>query len=173
MMRYTTTYTSPLGEILLAADDTGLTGLWFMGAKYFAAGLEPGAEERDLPVFHETKRWLDGYFSGREPDFLPPLHLSGTPFQMAVWKVMGEIPYGKTMTYGEIARRLGCPRASQAVGSAVGRNPISVILPCHRVVGSSGSLTGYAGGMEKKVWLLDLEKADRTGLFVPGKGSRR
>ena len=171
MMRYTTTYTSPLGEILLAADDTGLTGLWFMGAKYFAAGLEPGAEEKELPVFRETKRWLDGYFSGREPDFLPPLHLSGTPFQMAVWKVMGEIPYGKTMTYGEIARRLGRPRASQAVGSAVGRNPISVILPCHRVVGSSGSLTGYAGGVAKKQFLLELEGVDMTKLFVPKHGT--
>lgn len=175
-MQYTNTYQSLMGEILLACDEIGLTGLWFQGEKYYALGLDKAHEERETPVFAETKRWLDDYFFGQEPDFMPPVHMIGSPFQLSVWEILRQIPYGKTTTYGEIAKRLaaerGLPRMSaQAVGGAVGHNEISIIVPCHRVVGANGSLTGYAGGVDKKLRLLQLEKTDMTGLFVPTKGT--
>lgn len=173
-MTYTQTYPSPLGEVLLSADDTGLSGLWFAGQRYFARTLPPGAVPHETPVLTETKRWLDCYFSGARPDFLPPLHLIGTDFQQAVWNLLLEIPYGQTVTYGALARtlaqQLGKPAMSaQAVGSAVGRNPVSVIVPCHRVVGVDGNLTGYAGGVERKRFLLNLEGADLPRLHVSKK----
>lgn len=175
-MQYTCRYQSPIGEILLACDDEGLTGLWFDGQKYFAAGIDLENEEREHPFFEQSKRWLDIYFSGQETDFMPPLHLIGSPFRQAVWEILCQIPYGKTMTYGEVGQRIalqkGLPHMSaQAVGGAVGHNPISVIVPCHRVVGANGSLTGYAGGVDKKVKLLELEKTDMNRLFVPTKGT--
>ncbi len=164
-MQYIDHYTSPLGEMLLAADDTGLTGLWFQGQKYFARSLEPEHREVELPVFETAKRWLELYFSGREPDFSVPLHLVGTPFQRDVWEILRTIPYGKTVTYGEIAKRLAGKRglarmSAQAVGGAVGHNPVSIIVPCHRVLGADGSLTGYAGGIGKKTALLRLEQME-------------
>ena len=167
---------SPLGGILLAADEIGLSGLWFDGAKYFAAGLPSEHVEEKSPALAEAARWLDAYFSGREPDFLPPLHPIGSTFRQEVWKLLLQIPYGKTVTYGELARQLaekrGLPRMSaQAVGGAVGHNQISVLIPCHRVVGANGSLTGYAGGIDKKVKLLELEGTDVSGFFVPPKGT--
>lgn len=120
----------------------------------------------------DTKRWLDIYFSGHEPDFTPPLHPVGSPFRQAVWQLLLEIPYGQTTTYGALAKRLNAGRMSaQAVGGAVGHNPISIIVPCHRVVGANGSLTGYAGGLERKIKLLEIEKKDMTGLFRPKKGT--
>lgn len=172
-MEYTNHYYSPLGKIVLAADDVGLTGLWFPGQKYFPPCL---GEERELPLFEDAKRWLDVYFSGREPDFNVPLHFIGTDFQNEVWTILCSIPYGKTITYGEIAKQLadkkGIPQMSaQAAGGAVGHNKISIIVPCHRVVGSSGSLTGYAGGIDRKIALLKLEKADMEKLFMPKKGT--
>ena len=115
-------------------------------------------EEKETPVLTETARWLDVYFSGKDPDILPPLHPQGSPFRQAVWNILLTIPRGQTMTYGEIARRLGV-RSAQAVGGAVGHNPISILIPCHRVVGSDGSLTGYAGGFDRKTRLLQLEGA--------------
>ena len=162
-MQYTSHYESPLGHILLAADDTGLTGLWFEGQKYFALYLDKEHEEKELPIFERTKRWLNIYFSGKEPDFSLPLHFTGTDFQKAVWKILCSIPYGQTTTYGKIAKQLAAERglqsmSAQAVGGAVGRNEISIIVPCHRVVGTDGSLTGYAGGIDKKLKLLALEK---------------
>ena len=171
-MIFTCAYASPLGGILLAADETGLTGLWFEGAKYFAAGLPQERAEQTTPILAEAARWLDIYFSGREPDFTPPLHPVGSPFQKAVWELLLQIPYGETMTYGALAHQLaaqrGLPRMSaQAVGGAVGRNKISLIIPCHRVVGTNGSLTGYAGGVDKKVKLLELEHNDMRRFFVP------
>lgn len=170
-MKYVSTYCSPLGKILMAADEAGLTGLWFEGQKYYAAGLDGEHKEENLPVFVKTKEWLDIYFSGREPDFTPPLHMVGTDFRRSVWEALLEIPYGETRTYAEIARRIngekgGTGMAARAVGGAVGHNPVSIIVPCHRVVGSNGSLTGYAGGVEKKIYLLELEKVDVTGLFA-------
>ncbi len=165
-------YESPLGKILIAADEIGLTGLWFEGQKYFAAALCKEAVEGETPALKEAKRWLDVYFSGKEPDFQPPLHFTGTDFQNEVWELLSSIPYGTTVTYGDIARQLaekrGIARVSaQAVGGAVGRNRISILVPCHRVVGASGSLTGYAGGIARKAALLKLEGAYRDKFFVP------
>ncbi len=157
-MIYLTRYESPLGSILLAADGVGLTGLWFVGQKYFPSFSEGEALEEETPVLAEAIRWLDVYFSGASPDFLPPLHPQGSSFRQAVWNVLLTIPRGQTMTYGEIARRLNV-RSAQAVGGAVGHNPVSILIPCHRVVGSDGSLTGYAGGLERKERLLQLEGA--------------
>ena len=157
-MTYTQTYSSPLGDILLAANDTSLTGLWFFGAKYFAEGLEPEREEKLTPALEQTVRWLDIYFSCVEPDFTPPLELHGSPFRRRVWAELMKISYGATVSYGEIARALGV-NSAQAVGGAVGHNPIGIIVPCHRVLGADGSLTGYAGGTDKKMRLLELEKA--------------
>ena len=157
-MLFLTHYASPLGPILLAADETGLTGLWFEGQKYFPSFLGVDYQEKETPVLTETVRWLDVYFSGKDPGFLPPLHPQGSPFRQTVWDILLTIPRGQTMTYGEIARRLGV-HSAQAVGGAVGHNPISILIPCHRVVGSDGSLTGYAGGVERKTRLLQLEGA--------------
>ena len=157
-MLFLTHYASPLGPILLAADETGLTGLWFEGQKYFPSFLGVDYQEKETPVLTETARWLDVYFSGKDPGFLPPLHPQGSPFRQTVWDILLTIPRGQTMTYGEIARRLGV-RSAQAVGGAVGHNPISILIPCHRVVGSDGSLTGYAGGFDRKTRLLQLEGA--------------
>ena len=145
-MQYISHYQSPLGDILLAADEIGLTGLWFEGQKYFALYLDKEHEEKELPVFEQAKRWLDVYFSGREPDFKVPLHSTGTDFQNEVWEILYSIPYGQTMTYGEIAKQLAAKRgvermSAQAVGGAVGRNEISVIVPCHRVLGTTRRLS--------------------------------
>ena len=175
-MQYISHYQSPLGGILLAADDTGLTGLWFEGQKYFALYLDKEHEEKEIPLFNEAKRWLDIYFSGKEPDFTLPLHFTGTEFQNEVWEILYSIPYGKTMTYGEIAGQIAARRgishmSAQAVGGAVGHNEISIIVPCHRVVGANGSLTGYAGGIEKKIALLEQEKVDISTFFTPKKGT--
>ncbi len=166
-MQYISHYKSPLGNILLAADEIGLTGLWFEGQKYYAQALDKASSEKELPVFEETKRWLDLYFAGKKPDFQVPLHFVGTEFQREVWEILCEIPYGRTTTYGEIAKRLAAKHglesmSAQAVGGAVGHNKISILVPCHRVLGSNGRLTGYAGGLEKKKALLELEKTDRS-----------
>ena len=175
-MIYTTEYPSPLGTITLACDGAAITGLWFSGQKYFGDRLPPETERRDHPLFHRAMDWLDIYFSGRAPDFLPPLRYGSTPFRRQVCDILLTIPYGHTMTYGqiaaELARRQGVEKMSpQAVGGAVGHNPISLMIPCHRVVGSSGSLTGYAGGIQRKVRLLELEGVDLSRFFVPKKGT--
>ena len=174
-MLYTTTYRSPLGEILLAGSDEGLTHLAFDGQKY-GPQLTGAVTMPDHPVLAAARRWLDVYFAGHDPDFMPPLHPQGTAFQEAVWQLLLKIPYGHTTTYGalakEIARLLGRARMSaQAVGGAVGRNPIGIIVPCHRVVGASGSLTGYAGGLDKKIALLALEGIDTSRFSIPKKGT--
>ena len=165
-MRYTCRYESPLGGILLACDEVGLTGLWFQGQKYFAQGLDTNHEEKNTAVFDRTKKWLDIYFGGKAPDFTPPLHLIGSDFRTGVWKLLLEIPYGQVETYGGIAKKLSKRTASaaRAVGGAVGHNKISIIIPCHRVVGANGSLTGYAGGIERKTFLLRLEKAEMIAI---------
>ena len=151
-----------MGGILLAADETGLRGLWFDGQKYFARDLSAERIEQNTPAITEAKRWLDIYFAGKEPDFLPPLHPAGSLFQQAVWALLLQIPYGQTVTYGQLAARLAAERglarmSAQAVGGAVGRNRISLIIPCHRVLGADGSLTGYAGGLDRKAKLLAWE----------------
>lgn len=157
-MTYVHDYSSPVGKILLAANEDSLTGLWFYGAKYFAAGLESERTEMLTPVLEQTMQWLDVYFSGSEPDFVPPLKLNGSAFRRSVWDELMKIPYGQTSSYGEIALRLGV-NSAQTIGGAVGHNPISIIVPCHRVLGADGSLTGYAAGVDKKMRLLELESA--------------
>ena len=168
-MDYTSRYLSPLGYITLASDGEALIGLWFEGQKHFATILtNETSEDSNLPVFEQTRNWLDLYFSGECPDFTPPLAPKGTPFQQKVWRLLLAIPYGKTVTYGEIAKQYvetfherslqEQHMSAQAVGGAVGRNPISLIIPCHRIVGVNGSLTGYAGGLERKEYLLALEQ---------------
>ena len=169
-------YSSPLGRITLASDGQALTGLWFDGQKYFGAGLGADPSHQDLPVFQEAKAWLDRYFAGQDPGALPPLNPSGTPFRKLVWELLCQIPYGHTVTYGQLAAQIDqrqgvASMSSQAVGGAVGHNPISILIPCHRVVGASGSLTGYAGGVEKKLALLRLEGAPVEGFSIPKKGT--
>lgn len=163
-MNFTYRYTSPLGSITLAGNGESLTGLWFDGQKYFPHKPISESIETELPIFTQTCNWLDIYFSGRIPDFIPPISLNTTPFRKAVYDILLTIPYGQTMTYGEIAniiaKQKGIERMSaQAVGGAVGHNPVSIIIPCHRVVGADGSLTGYAGGLDRKIELMKLEKA--------------
>ena len=159
-MTYTTHYSSPLGKIILVSNGTALTELDFAEDVSAASATRT---QKDLPVFEEVSRWLDAYFAGRDPGALPPLAPHGTAFQQAVWKVLRGIPYGTTTTYGRIAARIAAARggrmSAQAVGGAVGRNPISILIPCHRVIGTDGSLTGYAGGLDKKEYLLELEGA--------------
>ena len=165
-MYYTARYWSPVGPLLLAGREDGLIGLWLEGQKYFGAGLPEQREQReDLPILRSAKEWLDRYFAGQDPDPEElPLAPAGSDFRKEVWKIITKIPYGCTITYGKIAKILAVKRGAksispQAVGGAVGHNPISVIIPCHRVIGSDGSLTGYAGGIEKKEWLLAHEEA--------------
>lgn len=164
-LHYISRYPSPIGEILLVADEIGLTGLWLEGQKHLP--LSAYQEEETTHIL-AAKQWLDLYFSGQEPNYTVPLHPMGTPFQMEVWEILSTIPYGQTMTYGEIAGQIAARRgmskmSAQAVGGAVGRNKISILIPCHRVIGSDGSLTGYAGGLDKKVKLLEIEGIDLSG----------
>lgn len=175
-MTYIYRYHSPFGGITISSNGIEITGLWFDGQKYFGDTLPENYEEKDLPVFEKTKKWLDIYFSGKAPDFIPPLKMETTSFRKAVWEIMLTIPFGQTMTYGEIADKIAKKKgiskmSAQAVGGAVGHNSISLIIPCHRVVGTNGSLTGYAGGIDKKVQLLTMEKADMSAFFVPKKGT--
>ncbi|MDR1796391.1 MAG: methylated-DNA--[protein]-cysteine S-methyltransferase [Clostridiales Family XIII bacterium] len=166
MAYFSTTVPSPLGALTLActADGGALTGLWLEGQKYHGDALFAAMPRKDdLPVFDAAKDWLSRYFAGEKPPVSGlPLRPEGTAFQQAVWRILLEIPYGGVSTYGDIARKIdlqraGAPTSARAVGGAVGRNPISIIIPCHRVIGADGSLTGYAGGIEKKSWLLAHE----------------
>lgn len=163
-MEYTSHYVSPLGAMTMASDGEALTGLWFDGQRYFAQTLDAAHTEKALPVFAETARWLDEYFRGSAPDFTPPLRMKTTAFRRRVWSLLLRIPYGETVTYGQLAAQIaaqtGAARiAAQAVGGAVAHNAVSLIIPCHRVIGADGSLTGYAGGAEKKRRLLAMEQA--------------
>jgi methylated-DNA-[protein]-cysteine S-methyltransferase len=176
-MIYTNNFESPLGDILLAGDEQGLTGLWFTeGSRYIGLGLKENAEVRETEYFDQTKEWLDIYFSGHDPGFMPRIHLTGSDFRKRVGEIMCEIPFGKTMTYGQIAGRIAAERgkekmSAQAVGGAVGHNPICIIVPCHRVVGANGSLTGYGGGIMRKKSLLELEGNDMSQFTIPTKGT--
>lgn len=178
-MHYSARYASPLGPILLASDGENITGLWMEGQKYFLGPLNGKPEENpDLHAFKLAREWLDSYFEGKKPAIapLPLAPLGASEFRTAVWEILCEIPCGKVATYGEIskraAKRLGRKKIpALAVGGAVGHNPISIIIPCHRVVGHDGSLTGYAGGLGKKIKLLELEGADMSKLYVPKKGT--
>lgn len=177
-MMYSAYYDSPVGRLLLASDGTSLTGLWIAGQKYYADTITGNiCEKKDLPVLVKTKEWLDKYFAGQKTKITElPLAPAGSVFRQMVWQILCEIPSGQVWTYGDIAkmaaRKLGKKTMSaQAVGGAVGHNPISIIIPCHRVVGTNGSLTGYAGGLDVKIRLLELEDADMSKLFRPKKGT--
>lgn len=171
-MQFTNKYKSPLGEITLASDGKSLTGVWFDGQKYFGYTLSPKTEDKQLPIFEKAKEWLDGYFGGSEPKFALPIKIDGSAFRMAVWEILQQIPYGQLTTYGEIAAKIAKKRgvakiSAQAVGGAVGHNPVSIVVPCHRVVGTNGSLTGFGGGIHRKIELLKLERVNMDKLFVP------
>lgn len=179
-MYYSTTFASPVGNITLACGGEGrsLVGLWLERQKYYGSVIqETMIQKADTPIFHEAKNWLERYFAGEKPDIaqlsLAPI---GSAFRQEIWKLLCEIPYGEVVTYGDIARKMAAKTgrksmSGQAVGGAVSHNPISIIIPCHRVVGSNGSLTGYAGGIETKIRLLELEGVDMSRLFVPQKGT--
>lgn len=177
-MDYLTSYSSPLGMITMASDGHKLTGVWLEGQKYFAESIIKSAIENDhLEIFISTKQWLDRYFEGEKPNISElSLEPSGGEFRKIVWDILCEIPYGETITYGEIAKKVAIKMnkrsmSSQAVGGAVGHNPISIIIPCHRVVGANGNLTGYAGGIDKKIRLLEHEGVDMSKFSVPTKGA--
>ena len=174
-MMYTTHYNSPIGNILLAERDGGLIGLWIEGQKYYFGSGNDTITENETPILAQTKNWLDRYFAGEKPEIreltLAPI---GGDFRQSVWKILCEIPYGETTTYGEIARKMAATMgkekmSAQAVGGAVGHNQISIIIPCHRVVGTNGSLTGYAGGLATKMKLLTHEGVNMERLFIPKK----
>lgn len=177
-MYYSTTHSSPVGAITLASEGDNLVGLWLEGQKYFGDTMSKAVDEKDdVPIFYEVKKWLDRYFDGQKPAIselsLAPI---GGEFRRNVWDILCHIPYGQTLTYGDIAKKMAVKMgkksmSAQAVGGAVGHNPISIIIPCHRVVGSNGSLTGFAGGIDKKIKLLESEGVDMSGLFVPKKGT--
>ncbi|WP_455651498.1 methylated-DNA--[protein]-cysteine S-methyltransferase [Phascolarctobacterium sp.] len=179
-MYYSTVYLSPLGKITLACDADGknLVGLWLEGQKHYGASLdEPLTENDSVPLFDAAKNWLDRYFAGAEPELAElPLAPRGSEFRQGVWEILCAIPYGEVITYGAIAKKMASrlrkkSMSGQAVGGAVGHNPISIIIPCHRVVGADGSLTGYAGGLEKKIRLLELEGVDTARFSLPKKGT--
>lgn len=177
-MYYSTGYSSPVGTITLACSGGSLAGLWTEGQKYHGDTIpEAMTENNDAPIFGVVKKWLDRYFAGERPDIAGlPLSPAGGEFRQSVWKILCGIPYGKVITYGDIAKRIAAKTgkanmSSQAVGGAVGHNPISIIIPCHRVVGSNGSLTGFSGGIQMKVKLLELEGVDMSKFFIPKKGT--
>ena len=157
MTCFTAHYDSPLGGMTMASDGQALTALWFEGTRREPRFADMISATTMLPIFDETRRWLDMYFAGKKPNFTPQLAPKGTPFQQRVWEILLTIPYGKTMSYGDVARRISPTMSAQAIGGAVGRNPVGIIIPCHRVIGADGSLTGYGGGLERKRWLLELE----------------
>ena len=177
-MIYITHYNSPIGNILLASKDNKLIGLWIENQKYYLSNFKEELQEvEDNKILNKAKKWLDRYFNGEKPK-IKELEIEpvGSDFKKSVWKILCDIPYGKVITYNDIAKEIAKEKgikkmSAQAVGGAVGHNPISIIIPCHRVVGSNGNLTGYAGGVERKKYLLEHEKVDMSNLFMPTKGT--
>ncbi len=174
-MYYSTVYPSPIGKLTICCDGENIVGLWIEGQRYFKENIQNSVEDSNLPVLTAAKSWLDRYFAGKKPGISElPLHPLGTDFRKSVWKALCEIPYGTVTTYGKIADKVALDTkkdqvSARAVGGAIGHNPISIIIPCHRVVGANGSLTGYAGGIETKLKLLRHEGADISGLYIPAK----
>lgn len=177
-MIYITHYNSPIGDILLASKNEKLIGLWLENQKYYLANFKEELKEVEgNDILNKTKEWLNRYFKGEKPNIneldIEPI---GSDFRKSVWRILCNIPYGEVITYNDIAKEIAKEKginqmSAQAVGGAVGHNPISIIIPCHRVVGSNGSLTGYAGGVKKKKYLLEHEKVDMNKLFIPKKGT--
>lgn len=176
-MYYSTVYPSLIGLLALASNGEQIVGLWVEGQKYFGSRLGELQEPDDLPVFNQARQWLDSYFAGEQPEVsLVPLAPEGSEFRRVIWQILCDTPYGQTTTYGEIARQMATKMgrfsmSSQAVGGAVGRNPVSIIIPCHRVVGTNGSLTGYASGLARKIRLLELEGVDVSSFSIPQQGA--
>lgn len=179
-MYYSVIYKSPIGDMLIACDGAQkhIVGLWIEGQKYFLGTLpEEPVMQGDIPILRKASNWLDAYFAGKRPEISElPLAPQGSAFRQEVWKILCEIPYGSVTTYGEIAKKMAAQMgretmSAQAVGGAVAHNPISVIIPCHRVVGTGGSLTGYAGGIDKKIKLLEHERVDTSAFSVPEKST--
>ncbi|MCM3747188.1 methylated-DNA--[protein]-cysteine S-methyltransferase [Paenibacillus pasadenensis] len=174
--QYTKEIHSPIGSMTISSDGTNITGLWMQGQKYYGATLGNHEPAPSLPVFKLAEEWLERYFNGDQPKLTLPLAPQGNVFRNTVWDILCEIPYGEVITYGEIAKMMAkrldkATMSAQAVGGAVGHNPISIIVPCHRVVGAKGSLTGYAGGIDRKIKLLQLEKVNMDKLYIPAKGT--
>ncbi|WP_290776380.1 methylated-DNA--[protein]-cysteine S-methyltransferase [Anaerofustis sp.] len=177
-MIYTKYYSSPIGKILMASKNNKLIGLWIEGQKYYLSNLKASLEEKNDDItLTKAEIWLNKYFKGEKPDIKDlDLNPIGSEFRQSVWKILCNIPYGKTTTYNDIAKEIAKQKgiekmSAQAVGGAVGHNPISIIIPCHRVVGTNGSLTGYAGGIDKKIFLLKHEKVDMNKFFIPKRGT--
>ena len=177
-MIYTSNYKSPIGNLLIASKENKLVGLWIENQKYYLSNFKDKIiETENLEILVKTKKWLDRYFKGEKPDISElEINLIGSEFRKSVWEILKNIPYGEVITYNDIAKELAKQKgikkmSAQAVGGAVGHNPISIIIPCHRVVGSNGSLTGYAGGIKKKIYLLEHEKVNIDKLFVPTNGT--
>ena len=177
-MYFYTNYDSPIGSLRLVSDGENLTGLWMEKHRYpYPPAEETAAWCSRLPVFDEAKKWLNAYFAKKQPSINAlPLAPSGSPFRQEIWRLLCQIPYGQVTTYGELARQAAANlnkahMSAQAVGGAVGHNPISIIIPCHRVVGTNGSLTGFGGGIENKIWLLQHEGLDMTQFTVPTHGT--
>lgn len=175
-MIYVANYKSPIGNLLIASKNNKLIGLWIEGQKYYFSNFKDEVQQLDNNILLDTKKWLDKYFNKEKPS-INELELNpiGSEFRQEVWKILCTIPYGKVITYNDIAKQIAHNRGinkmfAQAIGGAVGHNPISIIIPCHRVVGSNGSLTGYAGGIDKKIYLLKHEEVDMENLFFPRKG---
>lgn len=171
-MNYIKYYNSPIGKIFMVSDGKNLINLSFENSKYYSNTYNDCQFKSDLPIFKSTESWLNIYFKGESPNFTPKIKLIGSDFRIKVWEILLSIPHGQTTTYGEIARELAISSnlkrmSAQAVGGAIGHNPISIIVPCHRVVGVSGSLTGYAGGIDKKIALLKLEDAYKDTFILP------
>ena len=160
-MRYYDTYDSPHGQMLLVATDIGVSGVYFKGQKYFPEKEKAWLRDPNRGPLKQAKRELSEYFAGKRKRFEVTLDPDGTPFQRAVWKAISRVRFGRTTTYGELARSARHPGSARAAGAATGRNPIGIIVPCHRILGSDGSLTGYAGGIERKRALLALEGIGR------------
>ena len=161
-MEYIQKIKSPIGILTVSSDSKNISGLWIEGQKYFVKTLGKDVLKQNLPIFENVRNWLDIYFSGKEPNFIPPFMLKGSPFQESIWADLCKIPYGQTTTYGELAKQFelknkGKHMSARAIGSAVGHNPISILIPCHRVMGKNGNPTGYAGGIATKIKLLQLE----------------
>ncbi|MDR0303489.1 MAG: methylated-DNA--[protein]-cysteine S-methyltransferase [Chitinispirillales bacterium] len=170
-MQYVHNIRSPIGTLTVSSDGCNVSGLWIEGQKYFARGLGNDVFEQKLPIFEEVQKWLDIYFSGNEPNFMPALMPEGSLFQKSIWNILCTIPYGQTTTYGEIAKRFeagnnGKRTSARAVGNAVGHNPVSILIPCHRVIGKNGDITGYAGGVSKKLQLLRTERIEISKGFA-------
>jgi methylated-DNA-[protein]-cysteine S-methyltransferase len=155
MMKRFTYYTSPLGIVTIQGCDEGLLGIWF--ETHTTKPEDLGIQDDSFALFEKTKQQLDGYFAGEREHFSVPIAAEGTPFQQSVWQALTRIPFGETWSYQQLADEIGNPKAVRAVGLANGKNPVSIIVPCHRVIGKNGKLTGYAGGVERKSALLKLE----------------